>query len=339
MGFKAKFRSYLPKGSAFRLILLLVILLGLPAAILIVRKSIKYVPKADVTTVTFSSTPSTATLPPNATIRINLNAGAQLVGFVRVVMTFNNSHINLASEITTTTRLRQNREPATNPWITKTSMSEANSTGRIVLVLALDEQDRANAPTGVFEVANFSIRAVSTQQNLATQFNFSASESQVVNMTAEAQIVAASGSTFTLNPAATVTPTFTTTPTRTPTPTPTFTATPTSTPTATRTPTPTATRTPTPTATSSPTPTGTVVPTGPITSTATPTLDCNFPGDANCDQRVDILDYSILFSSFGKLPGQTGYDPRANLNHDSAGLVDILDYSVLFYNFGNIRQP
>lgn len=69
----------------------------------------------------------------------------------------------------------------------------------------------------------------------------------------------------------------------------------------------------------------------------TPTPDCNFSGDTNCDQSVDILDYSILFASFGKIPGQSGYDPRANINHSSDGKVDILDYSVLYYNFGNKR--
>lgn len=335
MGFKAKFRSYLPKGSGVRLILLLVILLGLPAAILIVRSTIKYIPKAQVATVSLTANPASATLPPNATIRLNLNAGAERIGFVKVVLTFNQAHINLAGEITTSTRLRQNREPAADPWITKTSMANANSSGRIVLVLALDELDRTNAPTGTFEIANFPIRAVATQQNLSTQLNFTVAESQIVNTNTDALNITASGSTFNLNPAVTATPT--STPTGTPTNTPTFTPTPTNTPTPTRTPTPTATRTPTPTATATSTPTGTstFTPTGTIA--VTPTLDCNFPGDANCDQRVDILDYSILFASFGKAPGDPGYDPRANLNHDSAGLVDILDYSVLFYNFGNIR--
>ena len=323
MKFTHKISSYLPKGTMARLALLLVILIGLPAAIFIVRKAVQYVPKAAVTTVTLSTTPASATLPPNATVRVNLSAGTQLIGFTRVVLTFNPAQINLASEVTTTTRLRQNREPATDPWIVKTTMAEANSTGRVVIALGLDELDRANPPTGTFEIANFSVRSSTTQTNVSSQLAFTVSDSQIVNMTAEAQIIASTGSTFTLNPVVTNTPT----------------ATPTATPSPTRTPTPTATFTPTPTRTPTPTPTPTMTPTGTvppvtITNTLTPTPNC-WPGDANCDGNVDILDYSILFASFGKLPGQVGYDPRANLNHDSAGAVDILDYSVLFYNFGH----
>lgn len=48
-------------------------------------------------------------------------------------------------------------------------------------------------------------------------------------------------------------------------------------------------------------------------------------GDCNDDNQVDILDYSILFSSFW-----TG-DPRSDLNQD--GTVNTLDYSLLFANF------
>lgn len=441
MKFTKEIKKYISKGSLVKLIVLLIILMGLLATIVIVKKAVKLKPEAQVATVSINTTPSRVTLPPNATVRLNLNAGSEQIGFVRVVLSFNRAHINLTGEISTTSRLDQSREPATDPWITKTTMAEANSSGRIVLVLALDEADRANAPTGTFEIANFPVRAVSVQQNLSTQLNITVAESQIVNMNTQALNITSAGTTFTLNPAITNTPTntLTNTPTNSPTntPTSTITNTPTTAPrpdlqvvsivgsvgavpnsynlrTIIRNNGPAAvlsgtnitlhggfcntagcsvsnsamqlinTRTtglianstyeftqtlnnlnfgnlnyranvdfgnsiveaneannngtislaiPTFTSTPTNTPTGITS----TTVTASPTTDCSFPGDTNCDQSVDILDYSILFASFGKKPGDSGYDSRANLNHDSQGNVDILDYSVLFYNFGNRR--
>jgi len=50
---------------------------------------------------------------------------------------------------------------------------------------------------------------------------------------------------------------------------------------------------------------------------------------------VNLLDYSILFASFGKQQGDPGYDSRADLTGDNK--VNLLDYSILFANFGNKR--
>lgn len=325
-----KVKKFFPRGSGRRYLILLVIVLGIPVAVFLVRRIATYIPQAQVATVSLTSSPATGSLPPNLTVRVNLNAGASRVGFVRFVLNFNPAHINLAGEISTTARLRQSREPATDPWIIKTSMAEANSTGRVVVVLALDELDRSNPPSGTFEVASFPIRVVATGQNLTTQLTFNVTDSQVVDMDAQALNISTSGSTFTLNPV-TSSPTPTSTPTRMPTPTPT--PSPIRTPTPTLTPTPTRLPTPTPTRVNTPTPTSS----GTITTTPTPTPIC-IDGDANCDGSVNILDYSIFFASFGKGPGDPGYDPRANLNHSPDGLVNILDYSVLFYNFGN-RRP
>lgn len=90
-------------------------------------------------------------------------------------------------------------------------------------------------------------------------------------------------------------------------------------PTATRVPTqgPTATRVPT----QGPTATRVVTPTGGLK-----------PGDANRDGFVDVLDFQLLSNSFGKVPGQTGYNANTNFNGD--GSVDILDFQILSNNFG-----
>lgn len=51
-------------------------------------------------------------------------------------------------------------------------------------------------------------------------------------------------------------------------------------------------------------------------------------GDGNGDDRVNILDFSLLRVLYG------GTDPRADFNND--GIVDILDFSLLRTNFGMV---
>ncbi len=57
-------------------------------------------------------------------------------------------------------------------------------------------------------------------------------------------------------------------------------------------------------------------------------------GDANNDAKVDILDFQLLSNTFGKVPGQTGYDGRCDFN--SSNTVDILDFQLLSNNFGAV---
>ncbi len=56
-------------------------------------------------------------------------------------------------------------------------------------------------------------------------------------------------------------------------------------------------------------------------------------GDANNDNRVTALDFSILATSYNLSAGQTGYDVRADFNGD--GTVTQIDYSLLTANFNN----
>lgn len=47
------------------------------------------------------------------------------------------------------------------------------------------------------------------------------------------------------------------------------------------------------------------------------------PGDVNADGKLDCADVAIVKASFGKRTGQTGFDPRADINGD--GFVDVND--------------
>ena len=57
-------------------------------------------------------------------------------------------------------------------------------------------------------------------------------------------------------------------------------------------------------------------------------------GDLNDDQIVDIFDLVIVGSSFGKSPGEPGYDPRADANR-SGGAINIADLVMVGGRFGS----
>ncbi len=57
-------------------------------------------------------------------------------------------------------------------------------------------------------------------------------------------------------------------------------------------------------------------------------------GDANGDNAVTLVDFSILASSYGRSAGGAGYDDRADFNEDQA--VTLLDFSLLASNYGQL---
>ncbi len=59
-------------------------------------------------------------------------------------------------------------------------------------------------------------------------------------------------------------------------------------------------------------------------------------GDANNDNRVELLDFSILANGFDQEAGDPGYDGRADFNGDEA--VDLLDFSLLAGRFDQVGQ-
>lgn len=55
-------------------------------------------------------------------------------------------------------------------------------------------------------------------------------------------------------------------------------------------------------------------------------------GDADGDDSVTILDFSLLAQAFGRQAGTASYDPRPDFNQD--GRISIADFSLLLANWG-----
>src|SRR5262249_22980962 len=55
-------------------------------------------------------------------------------------------------------------------------------------------------------------------------------------------------------------------------------------------------------------------------------------GDANDDNCVSVIDFTIAKNAFGKSVGDPGYDPRADFNGDNT--INVADFNLLKSNFG-----
>lgn len=57
-------------------------------------------------------------------------------------------------------------------------------------------------------------------------------------------------------------------------------------------------------------------------------------GDANGDNQVNIIDFSVLVATFGLMSGEPGFNPNADF--DGNGQVNIVDFSLLVSTFGQL---
>ena len=122
--------------------------------------------------VVLSFSPGQVNLPPDSTVKIMADSGTKKVGFTRTVFTFDPAKINLASEITAT-------NPNLSTPVEKTSMAVANQQGKAVIVVASSPSDIP--PGGVFELASFTIKAISTVANDTATINFLTSDMQYID--------------------------------------------------------------------------------------------------------------------------------------------------------------
>ena len=170
-------------------------------------------------------------LPPQNTFGVWVNADST-VAFADIEISYDPSMVVLASEI--------NPDNSLFRVISSTTMAQANSTGKISMVLGLDPASRNNAPSGAFRIANLTFAPATTSPKSAT----------VSFMNGSMQLVAADLSVFTLNTTPLTLWVNQPIPSPTPTPTPG--------PTGIKTPSPT--KTPVPTGTAQPKPNPTAVP-------------------------------------------------------------------------------
>lgn len=143
--------------------------------------------------------PAAIALPPDGLVNLWVTTDKQL-GFASVELSFNPALLKLTQEITLPTA-------ALKRVVKQTSMAEANTTGKIALVLAIDPSTVATAPTGNFALAGLKFATKSTTSNQSATISVATSNLQLVDTSATPFTVTSKNANFTINPSATPTAT------------------------------------------------------------------------------------------------------------------------------------
>lgn len=210
---------FLKSKNTTKAVILAIILLSLPVALFLVKQITKLKPEAQVPSVSLSVLPSSGTLDQNTRVQIFLNPNSQKIVFVRAVIVFDKAKLSIAGNADV--------NPAFNTPVVDPNPDDAQITGRLVIVQAVNPTGTPVSTGGEFAGLNFNV--LSTVANDPTAISLE--DVQVVDENGLQMNAILTGATFTLNPlaatatraaSATVTArpaTSTPTPTQTPTPT------------------------------------------------------------------------------------------------------------------------
>jgi hypothetical protein len=255
----------------------------------------EYDTSAATNTAQINLQPSQLSASPNAVLQIWTTTNAP-TGFVSVEIDFTPSLIKLTSDVALTST-------SFTRIIKRTSYTEANSTGKIILALGLDPAKKTNPPQGSMQLATINFAAVSPVVLSSTDITISGSASSVVGMDTALMNISTTGTTVSL-PIVVVSPT--------PTSSISIHPTPTATPARTNTPIPTPIRT------------KTLTPTLNGNPTATPTLPpedtkCVLTGTVYNEKRNHVVNTTVIIS---RSENRT-YTEVARLKSDANGQYQI----------------
>lgn len=133
--------------------------------------------------------PASVNVPPATKISVMVNAGNKEAAFIRAVFNFDPTKIKLTSEITINSIM--------STVVEKTPLSEANTSGKVIIVAALSPTD--TAPTGSFELASFNIDANTSVMGATDTLIFDRNDSQVVDKSGPQLLVNYSDTTVSVN--------------------------------------------------------------------------------------------------------------------------------------------
>ncbi len=144
--------------------------------------------------------PAKLSLPPNGTLQVWATADSP-VAFINVQITFNPAVVKLTTEPVLTT----------STWgriVKLSTMADTNTSGKLDMVIGLDPAHVQSPPNGTFQIATLQFEANTANSNVTTSVVASAI-SQLVAVDTTVFTVTAAGSTITVNPLPSPTPTTT----------------------------------------------------------------------------------------------------------------------------------
>lgn len=119
---------------------------------------------------------STSVDSPATNLRIMINANGNNIAFVRVGINFDNSKLNLTNEIET--------NPDFGNIITKTSMTQANTEGNIIINCALSTSN-SQPLTGTFLYANIPVQIMTEEKGTVIPLVLDSGKNDVISMLPE----------------------------------------------------------------------------------------------------------------------------------------------------------
>lgn len=147
---------------------------------------------------------SQATLPPETSFKLLANTDGP-VGFVRIELTFDKNLVKLTKEF----------DPSLSPFkriVSISSMSEANVTGRMVIVMGLEPSSLSNPPSGDISLGTLWFVPNTTIPNVNTDVSVDSAKTQFVNLNQNIFNIQPISLQFSINPSATPTAMSTATP-------------------------------------------------------------------------------------------------------------------------------
>lgn len=190
--------------------LLIMIAVTMYFANFLIQRSVQYRAGAAAGNAEIYFEPSSVSLPPNTTVNVWVTTDKPMA-FARVEFTFDPTRLMLTKEIVLAT-------PALKRIKTLSTMAEANTSGKVVIVAGLDPTTFSTAPTGSFKLATLALASKVTTSNIQTTLAMITTSLQLVDTTATPFTLKTTPATLTLNPLDSPTPT----PTPIPTPLPTL---------------------------------------------------------------------------------------------------------------------
>lgn len=199
-----RFRGYTSKHSDFIKKALAVGVLLVPVIVVVIlanRLKHEQASKigAEGGTALLYISPESQTLPPGSTFQVWVDTNEPLA-YANMEISFDKRLVNLASDATVVGGLDRD--------IRVSSMDEANSSGVLNVVAGLDPASRDNPPSGIIQLAEFTLVPITTEgQELSISFN--ETSTQLVSIDSSSFSLTTQGSNLTINPGSTPTPTLT----------------------------------------------------------------------------------------------------------------------------------
>jgi hypothetical protein len=167
-------------GNLKQLFNLAFILIGIIIIVVLVQKIQEYQSlksNASAGTAKIFFVPESINIPPDGIVKLFATVDKD-IAFARIEMLFDHTQVRLTQDIMLTNQ-------KLTRVISKSTPAQANETGKIIIVIALDPTNRTQPPSGTIELANLKFSSITTTPNQSSSISINTANSQMIAITTE----------------------------------------------------------------------------------------------------------------------------------------------------------